>query len=78
MNIRACRECGKMVDFDEPWCDHETMEESGLRNIPRAAILASAYAQVVDDAVHKVAAELGFSAGKVIKEKMISDLENNS
>jgi hypothetical protein len=75
MNIRPCKECGKMVDFDEPWCDHETMEESGLRNFPQAAIVASAYAQIIDDAVDKAAIELGVSAGKAIKEKIVSDLE---
>lgn len=31
--IRACRQCGRMVDFDEPWCDHETMEESAWIDI---------------------------------------------
>lgn len=33
MNKRICKLCGKVVDFDEPWCDHETMEESALLNI---------------------------------------------
>lgn len=33
MNIRTCKMCGKQVDFDEPYCDHETMEESGLLDI---------------------------------------------
>lgn len=32
-NIRKCKFCGKEVDFDEPWCDHETMEESGWLDI---------------------------------------------
>lgn len=75
MNIRLCNQCGKMVDFDEPWCDHETMEESAWLNIPKAAILACAYAEIIDDAVHRAATELGISAGKALKEKLISDLE---
>jgi hypothetical protein len=31
--IRPCKLCGKAVDFSEPWCDHETMEESGWLDI---------------------------------------------
>jgi len=33
MNVRECNLCHKMVDFDEPWCDHETMEESAWLEI---------------------------------------------
>jgi len=38
MNIRICKQCGKEVDFDEPWCDHETMEESAWLNMPQFSI----------------------------------------
>lgn len=31
--IRPCKLCGKAVDFSEPWCDHETMEESAWLDI---------------------------------------------
>lgn len=34
MNIRPCKQCGKEVDFDEPYCAHETMEESAWLNMP--------------------------------------------
>lgn len=33
-NIRKCKMCGKEVDFSEPWCAHETMEESAWLNMP--------------------------------------------
>jgi hypothetical protein len=42
-----------MVDFDEPWCDHETMEESAWRDI-NSRIQSS----VVDAAVEQAAKEL--------------------
>lgn len=32
-NIRECKFCGKLIDFDQPWCDHETMEESAWLDI---------------------------------------------
>ena len=57
MNIRKCKLCGKEVDFDEPWCDHETMEESGLLDI-HERIVAAAQQQVIDELVHKAAKDL--------------------
>jgi len=30
--------CGKEVDFAEPWCDHETMEESAFLNMPKIVL----------------------------------------
>jgi predicted hydrocarbon binding protein len=73
MNIRECRQCHRMVDFDEPWCDHETMEESAWRDI-NSRIGAAAFDKVVDDEVGKAAIELGHSAGKFINDKIREDL----
>jgi hypothetical protein len=56
-----------MVDFDEPWCDHETMEESAWIDINsrmRAAILD----EVVNNAVEQAATELGYHAGKALAD----------
>ena len=53
MNIRECRQCHKMVDFDEPWCDHETMEESAWLDIKECMLNA-----VVDELVRKAAKDL--------------------
>ena len=82
MDIRKCRMCSKEVDFDEPYCDHETMEESGWLNIPKAIkqryaedLYERATDKVVDDLVEKVAAELGRQAGIDISKK-IKDLED--
>lgn len=61
-NIRPCRQCGKMVDFNEPWCDHETMEESAWLDIKerqKTTILDKDVEDVIDDLVHKAALELG-------------------
>lgn len=33
-HVRLCKMCGKMVDFNSPWCEHETMEESAWLNLP--------------------------------------------
>jgi len=51
--IRPCKLCGKEVDFDEPWCDHETMEESAWLDIRERTMNA-----IVDEAVEIVAKEL--------------------
>ena len=75
MNIRKCKQCGKMVDFDEPWCDHETMEESAWLNIPRNAVVAAVFDIVMNDAVAQAAKELGTQAGKYLSEKLAKDLE---
>jgi hypothetical protein len=40
--------CGKEVDFDEPWCAHETMEESAWLNIPRQAKVEKAAQDAID------------------------------
>ena len=53
MNIRECKLCHKMVDFDAPWCDHETMEESAWLDI-HERIAAS----VIDKAVEEAAKDL--------------------
>lgn len=68
MNIRQCKLCEKMVDFDEPWCDHETMEESAWLNMPksRSAKLPEA---VYDSEVEKAAKELGHKAGELFIEQ---------
>lgn len=42
-----------MVDFDEPWCDHETMEESMWLDI-RERMGSNA----VDKVVHQAAKDL--------------------
>jgi hypothetical protein len=57
MNVRECRQCHRMVDFDEPWCDHETMEESAWRDIS-GRIAKAAYDKVIDDAVRQAAKDL--------------------
>jgi len=50
-----------MVDFDEPWCDHETMEESGWLDVIKRQREA-AVARVIDDAVWRAALELHIGA----------------
>lgn len=57
MNIRKCRQCGQMIDFDEPWCDHETMEESAWQDINKR-IYNAALNQTIDELVYKAAKEL--------------------
>ncbi len=46
-----------MIDFDEPWCDHETMEESAWRDIDNR-IYETALNQVITDLVHQAARDL--------------------
>ena len=53
MNIRKCKQCGRMVDFDEPWCDHETMEESAWLDINERFRNS-----VIDEVVEKAAKDL--------------------
>ena len=66
---RPCRQCGKEVDFSEPWCDHETMEESAWLDI-QSRMVSGAELEVVDDVVSKAAQELGERAGKYLKWKL--------
>jgi len=49
--IRKCKFCGKDVDFSEPWCDHETMEESAWLDI-RSRMQKDAFDRVVDEVVN--------------------------
>jgi hypothetical protein len=58
MNIRECRQCHRMVDFDEPWCDHETMEESAWIDIRERAAAFGRDAAVIDDIVEQAAKDL--------------------
>jgi hypothetical protein len=44
--IRPCKICGKIVDFDDPWCEHETMEESAWREMPAFQVSAGQKIQV--------------------------------
>ncbi len=53
MNVRKCRQCGRMVDFDEPYCDHETMEESAWLDIKQRIGNA-----MIDDTVEIAAKDL--------------------
>jgi hypothetical protein len=46
-----------MVDFDEPWCAHETMEESAWIDFNTRAYNA-ALEKVIDDVVHQAAKDL--------------------
>ena len=71
MNIRECKQCHKMVDFDEPWCDHETMEESAWLDIDRRT-RAAAVELVVNDAVEQAAVDLAYEAAKDVT-KMFKD-----
>ncbi len=81
MNIRKCRQCGKMVDFDEPWCDHETMEESAWLDLAKRLpwLFNPTYDTVLNVAIDRVveesAKELGFQAGKTWKEQIDKELE---
>ena len=74
MNIRECRQCHKMVDFDEPWCDHETMEESAWLDIMERVkangkrSIELYYNGELDRIVSKAAEELGAQAGKDMKK----------
>lgn len=57
MNIRKCKLCGKDVDFDEPWCEHETMEESAWQDINNR-IYKDAMDIVVEEQVRKATKDL--------------------
>jgi hypothetical protein len=59
--IRVCKLCGKEVDFSEPWCDHETMEESAWLDI-HERIYKAAVDKTIDDLVHKTAKELNLNS----------------
>jgi hypothetical protein len=65
---RPCKFCGKEVDFSEPWCDHETMEESAWLDIHKRVVEA-AINKVVDIAVERAAKEL--------MERNYNEYENN-
>jgi hypothetical protein len=79
VNIRECNQCHKMVDFDEPWCDHETMEESAWRDIQARGLAfgvdAALIDELVDNEVNRAAKKLGLSAGKAIGDKIKEDLD---
>jgi hypothetical protein len=60
MTVRECKLCKRMVDFSEPWCDHETMEESAWLDIlerQNAATKAS-LDKLIDEAVIEAAKDL--------------------
>jgi len=71
MNVRECRQCHRMVDFDEPWCDHETMEESAWLDI-RARQNQDAVTKTIDHSLREAAKELGFVLDEE-PEKKIED-----
>lgn len=73
-NIRVCRQCGKEVDFDEPYCDHETMEESAILDMNRRT--QQVYNMVVDNIVEQTARELGFKAGEDMAKLREKQLDN--
>jgi len=64
--------CGKEVDFDQPWCDHETMEESAWLDIAasRVAAAQTALNVVIDEVVKETAEKLWHLS----KEKHLGDL----
>lgn len=66
--IRACKLCGRSVDFSAPWCDHETMEESAWLNMPRMKHLEISE-EIIDSAIAVVAVELGYRAAEMFKEQ---------
>jgi hypothetical protein len=74
-NLRNCRQCGKMVDFDEPWCDHETMEESAWIDIFQRGIAFGKDADAIDRIVEQAAAEMGVAAAKFMTDGLKEDLD---
>ena len=70
---RKCKLRGKEVDFSEPWCDHETMEESAWLDI-QSRQRQAAVEEVANDAVEQAAVELGASAGKFLTAQVILGL----
>ncbi len=62
-NIRECNICHKQVDFDEPWCDHETMEESAWLDIKSRI--------VIDDAVYHAALDMSYTGGQNLRKLML-------
>ena len=74
--IRPCKFCGKEVDFDEPWCDHETMEESAWLDI-LSRQRSAAIEKVTNDAVGQAAEELGYRAGRSLAERQNEELNNS-
>lgn len=80
MNMRECSLCHKMIDFDEPYCAHESMEESAWLDIKerREKLIADlrnpeseAYKiSIIDPIVHAAAVELGLRAAEVFREQV--------
>src|SRR6266480_881034 len=70
MNVRECRQCHRMIDFDEPWCDHETMEESAWIDIVERR-REDAERLAVDVIVVHTAGEL---LGKAIQKDIVDEL----
>jgi hypothetical protein len=76
VNIRTCKLCGREVDFDEPYCAHETMEESAWLNMPKAVVIEDPriplqhFNDAVDEMVHQAAKELGWQAGETQKQQL--------
>lgn len=67
--IRPCKQCGKVVDFSDPYCEHEIMEESAWRDILKRQ-KAAAESIVIDEQIKKAAEELGYRAAEDFR-KMI-------
>jgi len=54
---RPCKFCGKEVDFSEPWCDHETMEESAWLDMHKR-IVKDAEEQVIGEIIEQAIKDL--------------------
>src|SRR5205809_559419 len=71
MNIRECRQCHRMIDFDEPWCDHETMEESAWLDIAQRR-REDTEKLAMEVLITKAAGEvMGVSAQKQIADELV-------
>lgn len=77
--IRTCRLCGKQIDFDVPWCDHETMEESAWLDIAdrlgfysRGGTLSATEPKTELD---RISEEIGFRAAQAVDEQIYNSLK---
>jgi hypothetical protein len=67
VNIRKCNLCGRMIDFDKPWCDHETMEESAWIdiNLRCASAIAAAAEIALEAAITEIVKDVYWDGGGI-------------
>jgi len=68
--------CGKEVDFDEPWCDHETMEESAWLDMQtRLGPKPFQPMPPASNEIERMAEEVGFQTARNIDEMLRKEFQ---